>query len=57
MSKPRYEIEICEAENGFVVCWKRLGYPDEEILLCPETTDVTREVARIIDSWKIIDRS
>lgn len=57
MSKPRYKIDICEAENGFVVCWSRIGYPDEGILLCPTVSDVTAEIERITELLKTIDRS
>ncbi|KKL54997.1 hypothetical protein LCGC14_2259830 [marine sediment metagenome] len=57
MSKDRYKIEICEAENGFVVCWSQIGYPDEGILLCPTVSDVTVEIERITELLKTIDRN
>ena len=56
MSKDRYQIDIVEAEKGYAVYWKRIGYPDEEILLCPDKSKVIEEVSKILDVWKTINR-
>ncbi len=47
----RRNIDILEAENGYVVTWRELGLSDKEVLLCPDIPDVLREVERITVKW------
>ena len=50
----RYEINIREAENGYVVKWGGEGFADDAVLLCLSASDVIREVTRIIEHWKVV---